>query len=532
MDTHSKKVTLATKFVFYFALLLSSSSFAKDRVKNVILFIGDGMGPPQIGIAMTYAKKAPNSVIPDRTLYLEKLMKERHVGLMTTWPFDALVNDSAGSGTQMSTGQPSRTGMIGVNADGNIAQNVIERARANGLSTGIVTTTRITHATPATFVAHNTKRTSESDIALDLVSSGVDVMMGGGLSMLLPQSVENKNSDAYKSLRKEIPSHLSLRTERKDDYNLISAARKNGYEFVFDRSSLRKTRAKKVIGVFSSSHLPDALTLRENSRSPNPASPKLNEMVEKAISILGENDKGFFMIVEGGQIDYACHYNDAGRLLHEMLQFDEAIGVAYEWAKNRDDTLILVTGDHETGGPAFFYANDEKPKPVALDGNAFKGSEYLAALNYGNPAILDRLYGQKSSIVTMIESFDSLPTEQKSSKKMTDIIYQATGYTVSQERADEIVQKSVKDTSFADVDDVRMFLISRELKNYYMISWASNTHSSIPLVVIASGPPEITNRFAYLMHDTEFGTMLNEVVSGISDAKVSISLKVKGTPAL
>ena len=141
--------------------------------------------------------------------------------------------------------------------------------------------------------------------------------------------------------------------------------------------------------------------------------PTLVEMSAKTIELLDQDPDGFFLMIEGGQIDWCGHNNDAGTMLHELLRFDAAVRLVLDWAKRRDDTLVLVTADHETGGFGFSYAGRPLPAPVTLEGAAFRDAKFAPNFNYAPPELLDQLFAQKKSFFTMMVEFDA-PAARKS----------------------------------------------------------------------------------------------------------------------
>ncbi|TDI82790.1 MAG: alkaline phosphatase, partial [Caldithrix sp.] len=149
-----------------------------EKTKNVIMIIGDGMGPQQVGLLLAYARQAPHSVIKNRTTALDRMLKEGGVlGISMTDAANTLVTDSAASATQLATGKPSGAEMIGSDADGNPTTTILEIAKKQGKSTGLVSDVRMTHATPAAFAAHQPHRTLENEIAVDMLKTGPDVML-------------------------------------------------------------------------------------------------------------------------------------------------------------------------------------------------------------------------------------------------------------------------------------------------------------------------------------------------------------------
>jgi alkaline phosphatase len=419
-----RKIVIPLVVVPLFSLSISSAGDSGrcqpdlKSAKNLILVIADGMGPQAMGLAFTYARYAPESVIEERTLNLERLLADAatETGLMLTLPgrqleagrwHGYLVTDSAAGGTQLATGKPSFPEMIGIDTDGRRVESVLEKAGNAGLVTGLVSDSRITHATPAAFAAHQISRDDEDKIAEDLLAAGPDVMLAGGLQYFLPMSVSDGSAPDYEQLRALIPpTFKNLYSGRWDERNLIfeamckqMSASCEPYNVVFDLQGLRRSQGR-TLGLFAMSKMDDAIAVHSRDKEARQRAPSLAEMTEKALGLLeglagaGKDgqQRGIFLMVEAGSIDSASHENDAGRLLHEMLAFDEALGVVLAWAGAHDDTLVVVTSDHETGGFGFAYAHDRLPDAVDLDG---REDQYQAQWNYQDPEILDRIYAQR-----------------------------------------------------------------------------------------------------------------------------------------
>lgn len=266
-------------------------------VRNVILLIGDGMGVGQL--------TAAEVVNGEDDLVLTSLP---FMSMVSTQSSSHYVTDSAASATALATGFKTQNGRISVNPSGDELFTVLEDAESSGKATGVVTNTRVTHATPACFVAHVTSRGMEQVIAGQLLESGVDVALGGG-------------SSYFSSLTPE-------------DY---------GYTVVSDSTGLKSVESGKVLGLFTPSYMS-----YESGRESG--EPRLSEMTARSLELLATDPEGFFLMVEGGRIDHASHDNDFDNTMTETLEFDLAVLEALEFAAGRNDTLIIVTADHETGG--------------------------------------------------------------------------------------------------------------------------------------------------------------------------------------
>ncbi len=287
------------------------------------MIIGDGMGPQQMGLLLAYARQAPHSVVKNRTTALDRMLKEGGVlGLSMTHAANSLATDSAASGTQLATGKPSGEEMIGSDADGNRTTTILEIAKNQGKSTGLVSDVRITHATPAAFAAHQPYRSLENEIALDMLKTGPDVMLSGGLRHWIPKEANDKNSEVRQKLEQMSEGVVKIISRRKDSRNLVKEARQQGYAVAFTKSQMELANGK-ILGLFAYSALPDGIKVNRTKDAPNRSVPTLKEMSAKAMEVLSKNDRGFFLMIEAGRIDWAGHYNDTGTMLHEMLIFNE-----------------------------------------------------------------------------------------------------------------------------------------------------------------------------------------------------------------
>jgi alkaline phosphatase len=363
--------------------------------KNIILFVGDGMGVTTMTASRIYqGQKARRDGVSNK-LVLETLP---YAAFSRTYSHDAQVTDSAPSASAMTTGVKSRNGTIGVNARvveddctaglRNQVTTIAELAEMTGMATGAVTTTRVTHATPAATFAHTANRDWESDadmpdaaiaagcidIARQLVEmkagNGMEVIMGGGRDRFFPQELTD-------------PEYPQKNGARKDKRNLVEAwlARYSGNStFVWNRkgfNALNADKADHVLALFEPSHMQFELDRARDKAG----EPSLAEMTVKAIDILKRNRNGFFLMVEGGRIDHAHHGGNAVRALEDTVAFDEAVKAALA-AVNTDETLIIVTADHShvltmsgypsRNNPILSTVDDASGKPEkALDAKAY-----------------------------------------------------------------------------------------------------------------------------------------------------------------
>ena len=297
---------------------------AAEKPKYVFLFIGDGMSTPQRMIADEFSRKLGRGQLAINTLPVHATTR--------TCSANSLVTDSAAAATAIACGERTNNGRLGMNADGTKKLvSLAEAARDKGKKIGIVTSVTINHATPAGFYAHRKSRQELYAIGLDLIASNFDYFGGGGVA-----KHDDRKSPLYKG----------------DIYDLAAKA---GYKIVGTRKELLdlKPGAGKVLAYgVKASILPYAIDRKDQSVA------TLAEFTAKGIELLEDGKNGFFMMVEGGAIDYAGHANDAATNLHEVIAFDEAVKVALKFMeKHPDETLIVVTGDHETGGMTMGFAS-------------------------------------------------------------------------------------------------------------------------------------------------------------------------------
>jgi alkaline phosphatase len=510
-------------------------------VRNVIIMIGDGMGPQEIGLLALYAKLAPHSTVPDRTTAIERVLNEGVISIIRPQPYGVLVPDSAAAATQLATGHYARSEMIGVDYNGEQVENIIEIAHRVGKSAGLVTDTRITHATPAGFVAHQANRESENEIAVDELDNRVDVLLGGGLRNWAPEAVNNRDSAAYAALMQLTGGVYPATSRRRDNRNLLLEARRD-YNLAFDRHALAAVKTGRVLGIFADSELADALEERAMLDDPKRTEPTHVEMTAKALELLNQNPNGFFLMIEGGQIDWAGHNNDAGVLLHECLQFDAAVRTVYEWAKRRDDTVLLVTADHETGSFGFSYAGRPLAPPKQLPGAMFKDVPFEPNFNYGQPELLDQIFAQKKSYFTIMTEFDALPPKEQTAEKLMEIVNEALPFKITLDDAVRVLTRAnnrnyvpghpymntqtvprIRDFEAFYVygENLRMNLLGRVVAEQQHVTWGAGTHSSTPVIMGAFGPPAAMNRFKGMLHATEVGQRMIELISAGQPVKTA-----------
>ena len=302
--------------------------------KNIILLIGDGMGSSHVFAGIT----ANNG-----NTYFQQFHNN---GYSRTSAANKYTTDSAAGGTAIATGQKTNYGAIGVDVDNKPVESILEIADENGKATGMVATSSITHATPASFIAHQPQRKMYDEIAYDFLSTDIDVFIGGG-----------KNNF----------------NKRKDGLNLLDSLKSRGYSIIDNESDILKYKGNKLAGFIADGH-PRGISKRGDI---------LVKSTEKAIEILSENKNGFFLMVEGSQIDWAAHDNNTKDLINEVADFDKAVGEALKFAAKDGNTLVIVTADHETGGFAVKGGDDKTGKVKGVFSSTGHTATMVPVFAYG-----------------------------------------------------------------------------------------------------------------------------------------------------
>eukprot|EP01111_Echinosteliopsis_oligospora_P011686 TRINITY_DN3914_c0_g1_i1.p1 TRINITY_DN3914_c0_g1~~TRINITY_DN3914_c0_g1_i1.p1 ORF type:complete len:500 (-),score=170.06 TRINITY_DN3914_c0_g1_i1:42-1541(-) len=295
------------------------SPIVNPKPKNIIMMVSDGFGPAAATLGRTYAKRALT-------------IDQYSVGTVRTFSANSLITDSAAGATAYACGVHANNTAIGVDKYGVPCGTVLEAAVMKGMKTGLVVTSSLTDATPASFSSHVVTRDAEEYIALqqlDQVKGGItkkiDVMMGGGLNFFSPET-------------------------RSDHVDLLSIASSLGYTVVQNKTQMQQVTSGKILGLFAEDQMAYQLD-RNNTPSIASVQPTMAEMTTKALQLLDQNNpNGFFLLLEGSLIDVAEHNNDAASAAMEVVGYDEMFAVALEFAKKDGNTIIISTSDHETGG--------------------------------------------------------------------------------------------------------------------------------------------------------------------------------------
>jgi len=297
--------TVLSRGLFPLVLLFAAcAARAQDSPRNIIFMIGDGMGFGHLSALLLDKPQARMAGLPV-------------TGFSLTSSLTSLVTESGAGGTALSTGRRTANRRIGMDSAANPLQNLLEHARSFGKAPGVVATSSITHATPAAFLSHETTRRREFEIAGQSAGSSVETLIAGGLKYFRPAGKGGA---------------------RNDGRDLLAEMEASGYSV---RDSIDcPSDADRFIILGAEEELPPA----------GRRSYSLADLVRCSLSRLSRREAGFVLMVEGSQIDWAAHSNDFQQLLLELRDFDEAVGVALDFATTDENTLVVVTADHETGG--------------------------------------------------------------------------------------------------------------------------------------------------------------------------------------
>lgn len=285
---------------------------AKVKPKNIIFLIGDGMGLAQVHAGMTANKGHLN------------LERTKYIGLSKTSSASNYITDSAAGGTAFSTGKKTYNGAIGVDTDTIPLKNICEILAEKGYKTGVVSTSGITHATPASFYAHEKSRNDYENIAADFLESPLDLLIGGGK--------DNFN-------------------KREDGMDLLAELEAKSFGVFEGMDGIDYSKYEKMAVFTAEGHNPSILDGRGDM---------LLDATSLAIDFLNKSGDGFFVMIEGSQIDWGGHANSKDYVVTEMVDFDKAVGLALDFAKEDGETLVVVTADHETGGMSVLNGDFEE----------------------------------------------------------------------------------------------------------------------------------------------------------------------------
>ena len=440
-------------------------------IKYIFLFIGDGMSTPQRMMAEDFSIKSGGGRLAMNTLPYQANTRTRSA--------NASVTDSAASATAIACGEKTNNGMLGLAPDGRRLETVAEAAKKKGMKVGIITTVAIAHATPAGFYAHRKSRGKYYQIGLDLIASGFDYFAGGGFF----GCEDDRDDPEYRG-------------------NIFELANDAGYAIVRTREEWQALKpGSRSLCVLGSSSLPFDIDHTGSQ-------PRLHEIVEKGIELL-DGPNGFFMMCEGGKIDYACHANDAATAIRDVLSLDRAVKSALAFQeKHPQETLIIVTGDHETGGLALGLGGDGSGGPGAKIGKL--AAQKISVESFSSE--IKKFISKRVKDMICFDDVRGLLAERFGlddlNEKETDLLVKAFEQDVKN------VKSRLEDTTAHDIK--RKYVFAQAVKNVITarvgIAWSTHSHTSLPTFTTAKGAgAEI---LVGMLDNTDIGIRLKELLSG------------------
>ena len=458
------------------AAAASTTGTAVTAPKYVFLFIGDGMSYPQIQSTADYLGALTDEdywqaqpslddnqgAILDGPSYLN-FMNFEAAGSAVTYDSNSFAPDSASTATSIATGYKTYSGSINVDETGTVKYETIAEKlhEQKGYSVGVITSVNLNHATPAAFYAHQASRSSYYEIGLEMIASDFEYFAGGGL--LSPTGSEGDQEDLY------------------------ALAAEAGYTVTRTQADAEKVGADTEKAILIDEHLADSDAMAyEIDRTEDMWS--LADYVSKGIEVLSDDEDGFFMMCEGGKIDWACHANDAGSTIHDTVALADAVQVAIDFAaEHPEETLILVTGDHETGGLTIGFAGTDYDTYLDLLESqkisyAKFDSDYVAKYKENKTSFED--------VMKDVTELFGLKTQGEEGDKLV-----LTEYELEQLRA--AYEKSVNGTAASQYEQEEYVLygtyeplsvtITHIINNKSGVSFTSYSHTGLPVAVLAHG---------------------------------------------
>ncbi len=394
----------------------------KGKARNIIFMVSDGMSHGTLNMADLLLQRKEGRSSNWIKLYRENKARRAY---MDTASANSLVTDSAAGSSSWGGGVRVNNGALNVGPDGTSYKPILQKFKEGGKSVGCVTTVPITHATPAGFSVSTKSRGSQEDIATMYLDLKFDVMMGAGTEFFSPE-------------------------KRKDKRNLFAEFASNGFQVAQTKAEMLNFKAgKPVLGVFYTDGLPYTLDQKSDSGLIEKI-PTLADMTRKAIEQLSKNKNGFVLQVEGGKVDWGAHANDVGALLYDQIAFDDAIGVAIEFAEKNNDTLVVITTDHGNASPGLI-----KSKNV--------------------DDCFDKIQTFKHTNEWVLNSIRKTDTAQS----VIDRIADAQGIVITKDEASEIL------THYSDLDNEGIYnayklpfkRLAQIQQTYTSVGWSGMDHS-------------------------------------------------------
>lgn len=448
-------------FAVFLSLLTAGSAFAgsgdPQQPRNVIFFIADGAGPAYYTMTRDYQRFMTGR---------PHLFIDSHLtGTVRTFSSDSRVTDSAASATSYASGIKTYNGAIGVDTLRRPALTALEAAERAGLATGLVATSSITHATPASFSSHVPDRQMEPEIAGQQISKDIEILIGGGRQFFLPESGGGV---------------------RDDGRDLLDEASERGYTVANDLAAFHAVNQTPLLSLFTMGQM--SYEIDRDSL----AEPSLPQMTSKALEMLGDAPGGFFLVVEASRVDHAGHANDAAAAVRDMIAYDRAFELAVEFADEDGETLVIATSDHETGGLSL--GRSVPPEEVDRGVETYWRALFGRSQYEWNPAVLNAVSASAESIAARLDdqagSVDDVFRDLAGIEALTD----------AERRAIE----SARDGTGSLIHAIGE-IISRRAG----IGWTTGGHTGVDVNLYAFGPGR--EPFRGNLDNAEIGRALLEI---------------------
>ena len=436
----------------------TSAVARKKEAKNIIFCVSDGMAVTVPTLVDYYSRMTDG-----KPSYWADLMSQPYAtnGLQVTRSLSSVVTDSAAAAAAWGSGRLQWNGQLNMFPDGTKLRPLTDIVMEQGMRTGLVTTTTITHATPAGFSVSIDSRNDQPGIAAMYLDSGIDVLMGGGDPVFSAE----------------------MRTDGRDLYAEFA---QKGYTVVKTRDALIGLTSKQVLGVFSASHLPYTVD-RDNDPEIESRVPTLAEMSEVAIKNLVGTADGFLLQIEGGRVDHGAHGVDLAAMFFDQIAFEDAVKVAVDFALEDGETLVIVTSDHACGGPALNGADG------SFGGSYFDSTEGLLTLQ-----------NMKASYGVMAQKFSASPY----AANMQDVVEEYLGIKLSTEEAQAVMDSAAGDhpLGISEFHRSSSATLASVLGNHTKVNWTSGNHTADHVLVTAVGPG--SEQVGALVENTQFFDMM------------------------
>ena len=454
---------LTTPLAVLISLVLAAAAMAAEP-KNIIIMFADGAAPTQ----WDFGRYSSAVLRQQAFVTTEVVFRQGTLGLLTTSPHGAYVTDSAAAASAMSTGVKVANGSISVTPDGTSPSTVMEAAKAAGKRIGLVTTATVYDATPAAFAVHAKSRRDSQALVDQLLALEPDVLMGGGREYFLPEQAAGG--------------------KRKDGKDVIAAFRARGYHVARNPAELAGA-GPKLLALFADGDMDFELD-RDPAREPTTA-----EMAAAALKALEQQSpQGFVLLVENENVDTAGHHNDAASLMRALWAFDDAVKVALDFQRRHPETLVIVTGDHETGGFSPTYAL--KDLSTVSSSNRF----------YAGDAQLRMLERITMSLDAVVEKLGKSPSGDLLDQVLATAF---PGFRLDPDLRERILGGKTDERNFAYLPHNALGRMVARQTGYY---WGTSGHTPEPVVVGAMGPG--AELFRGYQDSTDFGKHLHRLLRG------------------